>query len=81
MLVAGGATRFALARDLPPGRVEAGVANKGFPALNQARDLCTIRFVLENPLPPGYPSYDDLSANGWLPKATQNLPAHRKSCA
>lgn len=54
MLVAGGATRFALARDLPPGRVEAGVANKGFPALNQARDLCTICFVLENPLPPGH---------------------------
>jgi hypothetical protein len=54
LLVAGGATRFALARDVPPGRVEAGVANKGFPALNQPRELCTIRFVLENPLPPGH---------------------------
>ncbi len=54
LLVAGGATRFALARNLPPGRVEAGVANKGFPALNQPRDLCTIRFVLSDPLPDGH---------------------------
>lgn len=54
LLVAGGATRFALARDLPPGRVEAGIANKGFPALNQPRELCTIRFVLENTLPAGH---------------------------
>lgn len=50
LLVAGGATRFALSRAVPPGRVEVGVANRGFPALNQPRDLCTIRFVLENTL-------------------------------
>ena len=54
LLAAGGATRFALAREVPPGLVEAGVANKGVPALGQPRDLCTIRFVLENALPAGH---------------------------
>lgn len=29
---------------------------------------------VEHPLPPGYPSYDDLSANGWLPIPRQRLP-------
>ena len=29
---------------------------------------------VEHPLPPGYPSYDDLSANGWLPIARRPLP-------
>lgn len=28
---------------------------------------------VEHPLPPGYPSIDDLSANGWLPIARQPL--------
>lgn len=56
LLVAGGATRFALARSLPPGKVEAAAANKGFPAFNQPRDLCTIRFVLEPSLPAGQPA-------------------------
>lgn len=54
LLVAGGATRFALSREVPPGRVEVGVANRGSQALNQPRDLCTIRFVLEKTLPAGH---------------------------
>lgn len=29
---------------------------------------------VEHPLPPGYPSYDDLSANGWLPIPRQPIP-------
>ena len=29
---------------------------------------------LENPLPPGYPAYDDLKANGWLPIPRTPLP-------
>ena len=29
---------------------------------------------VENPLPPGYPAYDDLQANGWLPIPRKPLP-------
>lgn len=29
---------------------------------------------IENPLPPGYPAYDDLKANGWMPIPRQPLP-------
>lgn len=29
---------------------------------------------VENPLPPGYPGYDDLKANGWLPIPREPLP-------
>jgi predicted alpha/beta hydrolase family esterase len=29
---------------------------------------------VEQPLPPGYPAYDDLAANGWLPIPRQPLP-------
>lgn len=29
---------------------------------------------VENPLPPGYPAYDDLAANGWLPIPRELLP-------
>lgn len=29
---------------------------------------------VEHPLPPGYPSYDDLSANGWVPIPRSTLP-------
>lgn len=29
---------------------------------------------VENPLPPGYPSFDDLKANGWLPIPRRPLP-------
>lgn len=29
---------------------------------------------LERPLPPGYPSFEDLSANGWLPIPRHKLP-------
>ena len=29
---------------------------------------------VEHPLPPGYPSYDDLSANGWMPIPRAPLP-------
>ena len=29
---------------------------------------------VENPLPPGYPAYDDLKANGWMPIPRQPLP-------
>ena len=29
---------------------------------------------VEHPLPPGYPSFDDLSANGWVPIPRQPLP-------
>lgn len=29
---------------------------------------------VENPLPPGYPAYDDLKANGWIPIPRQPLP-------
>ena len=29
---------------------------------------------VENPLPPGYPAYDDLNANGWVPIPRQPLP-------
>jgi predicted alpha/beta hydrolase family esterase len=29
---------------------------------------------VENPLPPGYPSYDDLAANGWMPIPRKLLP-------
>lgn len=29
---------------------------------------------VEHPLPPGYPSFSDLSANGWLPIARQPFP-------
>lgn len=29
---------------------------------------------VENPLPPGYPSFDDLSANGWVPIPRSPLP-------
>ena len=55
LLAAGGATRFALARAVPPGRVEIGVAGKGQPALNQPRMLCTVEFTLEDVLPAGHP--------------------------
>lgn len=61
LLVAGGATRFALSREVPPGRVEVGIANKGFPALSHPRDLCTIRFVLEKTLPAGHAGVFTLS--------------------
>ena len=29
---------------------------------------------VENPLPPGYPSFDDLTANGWVPIPRSPLP-------
>jgi len=29
---------------------------------------------VENPLPPGYPAYDDLDANGWVPIPRAPLP-------
>ena len=29
---------------------------------------------VENPLPEGYPRFDDLAANGWLPIARTPLP-------
>ena len=29
---------------------------------------------VENPLPPGYPAYEDLKANGWLPIPREPLP-------
>lgn len=29
---------------------------------------------VENPLPPGYPAFDDLKANGWTPIPRQMLP-------
>ena len=29
---------------------------------------------VENPLPPGYPAYDDLKANGWMPIPREPLP-------
>jgi predicted alpha/beta hydrolase family esterase len=29
---------------------------------------------VENPLPPGYPAYDDLKANGWIPIPRERLP-------
>jgi uncharacterized protein len=29
---------------------------------------------VENPLPPGYPGYEDLKANGWLPIPREPLP-------
>ncbi|MFM5955538.1 MAG: RBBP9/YdeN family alpha/beta hydrolase [Novosphingobium sp.] len=29
---------------------------------------------VENPLPPGYPSFDDLNANGWVPIPRHPLP-------
>jgi predicted alpha/beta hydrolase family esterase len=29
---------------------------------------------VENPLPPGYPAYDDLAANGWVPIPRKPLP-------
>ena len=29
---------------------------------------------VENPLPPGYPSFDDLKANGWMPIPRQPVP-------
>ena len=29
---------------------------------------------VENPLPPGYPTYDDLNANGWIPIPREPLP-------
>lgn len=29
---------------------------------------------VENPLPPGYPSFEDLSANGWVPISRSPLP-------
>lgn len=29
---------------------------------------------VENPLPPGYPAYDDLAANGWVPIPRKLLP-------
>lgn len=29
---------------------------------------------VENPLPPGYPSFDELFAGGWIPVARQPLP-------
>lgn len=29
---------------------------------------------VENPLPPGYPAFDDLKANGWLPIPRARLP-------
>jgi len=29
---------------------------------------------VEHPLPPGYPSYEDLSSNGWIPMPRQPLP-------
>lgn len=29
---------------------------------------------VENPLPPGYPAYDDLKANGWIPIPREPLP-------
>ena len=29
---------------------------------------------VENPLPPGYPSFDDLKANGWMPIPRERLP-------
>ena len=29
---------------------------------------------VENPLPPGYPAYDDLKINGWMPIPRQPLP-------
>jgi hypothetical protein len=29
---------------------------------------------VENPLPPGYPAFDDLKANGWLPIPRAPLP-------
>ena len=32
---------------------------------------------VENPLPPGYPAYDDLKANGWLPIPRE--PRHSQS--
>jgi predicted alpha/beta hydrolase family esterase len=29
---------------------------------------------VENPLPPGYPAFDDLKANGWMPIPREPLP-------
>jgi predicted alpha/beta hydrolase family esterase len=29
---------------------------------------------VENPLPPGYPAFEDLKANGWIPIPRQPLP-------
>lgn len=29
---------------------------------------------VENPLPPGYPAFDDLKANGWIPIPREPLP-------
>lgn len=54
LLVAGAAARFALARAVPPGRVELGVAGKGSPALDKPRLLCTVGLVLANAFPPGH---------------------------
>ena len=54
LLVAGAATRFALARAVAPGRVEVGVAGKAAPALNSPRTLCTVELVLESALPAGH---------------------------
>ncbi|TNE65442.1 MAG: T9SS type A sorting domain-containing protein [Bacteroidetes bacterium] len=59
LLVAAGASGFALARGVPPGVVEIGISDKTklpeFPALGLPAKLCTVTFFLENNLPAGHP--------------------------
>lgn len=47
-------------------------------ALNPTRAIKGALLVtpadVENPLPPGYPAFDDLAAGGWIPIPRQRLP-------
>ncbi len=48
LLFAAGATGFADARAVPPGRVEYGAAGKGQPALTYSRPLGVVQFIIED---------------------------------
>lgn len=51
------------------------VANWGLAPTRRIRGaLLATPADVENPLPPGYPSYDDLAANGWMPIPRKLLP-------
>lgn len=56
----------------------AGVLMTAFWGLAPTRPIKAALLVtpadVEEPLPPGYPAFDDLKANGWLPIPRQPLP-------
>jgi predicted alpha/beta hydrolase family esterase len=51
------------------------VANWGLAPTRKIRGaLLATPADVENPLPPGYPAYEDLMANGWVPITREPLP-------